>query len=110
MLGGTLLIGLSGYLFLALIGHGRFDAASTAALSAMYLLGNILGPGVFVAVEQETSRVVSDALTRGIAARPRAGRMAGIDGGLGLVTLLVLAGLSPLLLDRVLDDEIGLVV
>lgn len=115
MLGGTLLVGLSGFVFLALIGRGRFDAAATAALSATYLLGNVLGPGVFVALEQETSRVVSDGLARrgtgsggGIAARVR--RMTMIDGGLGFATLLVLLALAPLLLDRVLDGQVGLVL
>jgi hypothetical protein len=52
MLLGTLLIGVSGYLFLAVIGHGRFGPATTAALSATYLLAAVLGPGVFVALEQ----------------------------------------------------------
>jgi len=110
MLAGTLLIGLSGYFFLALIGHGRFAAATTAALSVTYLLGNVLGPGIFVAVEQETSRVVSDGLTRGADARPMARRMAWINGGIGLIALLVLAALTPLLLSRVLDDQVGLVL
>lgn len=110
MLAGTFLIGLSGYLFLALIGHGRFTAATTAALSATYLLGNVLGPGVFIAVEQETSRVVSDALTLGYAVAARARRLLAVDGSLGLVTLLVLAALSPVLLSRVLDEEIGLIL
>jgi O-antigen/teichoic acid export membrane protein len=120
MLGGTLLVGLSGYLFLALIGHGRFDAATTAALSATYLIGNVLGPGVFVALEQETSRVVSDGLARGVgggrgtgargALTTRVRRMSAIGGGLALATLLVLVAFAPLLLDRVLDGRAGLIL
>lgn len=110
MIAGTLLVGLSGYLFLALIGHGRFDAATTAALSATYLIGNVLGPGIFVALEQETSRVVSDGLARsGVGMPTRVRRMAGIDLGLGLASLLVLLAFAPLLLSRVLGGEIGLV-
>lgn len=110
MLAGTFLIGLSGYLFLALIGHGRFSAATTAALSVTYLIGNVLGPGVFVAIEQETSRVVSDAIARSLAVAARARRLLLINGGLGLGTLLVLLVLTPLLLSRVLDEEVGLVL
>jgi O-antigen/teichoic acid export membrane protein len=110
MLTGTLLVGLSGYLFLALIGHGRFDAATTAALSAVYLLGNILGPGVFFAVEQESSRVIADAISRGLANLPRIRRLQLVDGALMVATLLLLAALTPLLLDRVLNDELGLLV
>jgi len=109
MLVGTLLVGLSGYLFLALIGHGRFDAATTAALSAVYLLGNILGPGVFIALEQETSRVVSDAIARGFATGSRARRLLLVDTGLGLATILTLAALTPLLLGRVFNGTVGLI-
>ena len=113
MLGGTLLVGLSGYLFLALIGHGRFDAATTAALSATYLIGNVLGPGVFIALEQETSRVVSDGLARRSGAlsamTTRVRRMAAIDSGLGLLTVLVLVAFAPLLFDRVLGGRVGLI-
>ena len=55
MLAGTVLVGLSGYVFFAVIGHDRFDPATAAALAATYLLSNILGPGVFIAAEQESS-------------------------------------------------------
>ena len=51
MLGGTVLVGLSGYVYFAVIGHGRFDPTIAAALAVTYLLANILGPGVFIAAE-----------------------------------------------------------
>src|SRR5664279_4859966 len=110
MLAGTLLIGLSGYLFLALIGRGRFDTTTTAALSATYLLAVILGPGVFVAVEQETSRVVSDGLARGAALRDAVRRLVVICLALAALTLLVLLALAPVLLGRVLDGDVGLML
>lgn len=110
MLIGTLLVGLSGYVFLALIGHGRFNPATTAALSAIYLLGNILGPGVFFALEQETSRVVSDALSRDVITTSRVRRLAIVDICLTVAVLLVLFGLTNVLLDRVLDDQLGMVL
>ena len=59
---------MSGYLFLVVIGHGRFSPAVTASLSAVYLLSTILGPGIFVAVEQETSRLVSSTLAAAMSA------------------------------------------
>ena len=110
MLAGTLLIGLSGYLFLALIGRGRFDPATTAALSATYLLAVILGPGVFVAVEQETSRVVSNGLARGAALRSAARRLVMICLVLTALTVLALLAVAPVLLSRVLDGDVGLVL
>jgi len=110
MLAGTLLIGLSGYLFLALIGRGRFDPTTTAALSATYLLAVILGPGVFVAVEQETSRVVSYGLARGTALRAAVRRLVVICLALAALTLLVLLAVAPVLLGRILDGDVGLVL
>ena len=110
MMIGTLLIGVSGYVFLAQIGHGRFDAMTTAALSSTYLLANVLGPGVFVASEQETSRVVSDALARGSVAARFGRRLALVSTTLGGLDLAVLILIAPVLLTRVLGGQIGLVV
>ena len=110
MLAGTFLIGLSGYVFLALIGHGRFDATTTAALSVTYLVGNVLGPGIYVAVEQETSRVVSDGLARAESVTAATRRLFGVNSTLTLATLLLLAAVAPVLLSQVLDEQIGLIL
>ena len=110
MVAGMFLLGVSGFFFVALIGHGRFDATTTAALSVTYLLAVVLGPGVYIAVEQETSRVISDALARGGATAVGLRRLLGIDGALTLATLLVLTALAPVLLSRVLDEQIGLIL
>lgn len=110
MLLGTLLIGASGYLFLAVIGHGRFDPTTTAALSATYLLAAVFGPGAFIALEQETSRVISDLLARAAAPRPAARRLLIVCVVLAMLTLLTLAVVTPVLLTRVLNGDVGLVL
>src|SRR6478752_262960 len=110
MLAGTVLVGLSGYVFFAVIGHDRFDPATAAALAATYLLSNILGPGVFIAAEQESSRVISDARTRGGVDRTTVRRLAMICAGLGVLTLVLLGLCAPVLLSRVLDGDVGLVL
>ena len=110
MLAGTVLVGLSGYVFFAVIGHDRFDPATAAALAATYLLSNILGPGVFIAAEQESSRVISDARTRGGVDRTTVHRLAMICAGLALLTLAVLGLCAPVLLAKVLDGDVGLVL
>ena len=110
MLLGTLLIGVSGYLFLAVIGHGRFGPATTAALSATYLLAAVLGPGVFVALEQEGSRVISDLLARKAAPRSASRRLVTVCMVLAALTLLVLLFAAPVLIARVLDGDIGLLL
>ncbi|WP_111766339.1 hypothetical protein [Nakamurella deserti] len=72
MTAATAAVGLSGFVFLSVVGHGPPDPAVAAALSSVYLLSNILGPGVFVAVEQETSRRVSGAAGASAAGTGRA--------------------------------------
>ena len=75
---------------------------------SLYLLVNLIGPGIFAALEQETSRAVSAASARGESVRPIARRAALLAGGcfVGLVALVLLAW--PLLLGRVLDGRSGL--
>jgi len=110
MLAGTVLVGLSGYVFFAVIGHDRFDPATAAALAATYLLSNILGPGVFIAAEQESSRVISDARARGGVDPGTVRRLAMICAGLCVLTLALLGLCAPVLLSRVLDGDVGLVL
>ncbi len=71
---------------------------------------NILGPGIFVAAEQETSRRVSTALSRGERARPLVWRLVGVTAALTGLTIAALAALAPLLLERVLDRQVSLVL
>lgn len=105
---GTIAIGISGYGFLSLIGHGRFDDATVAALSSIYLLMNILGPGVYLATEQETSRRVSAGIAGGLRVSPIVQRMVVITAAITLVTLLVLVTVAPTLLDNVLNGQVAL--
>lgn len=90
--GGLLVLGGAGYAFVALAGH-TLATGDAAAIAAFYLLTNILGPGVFVALEQETSRAVSAGLAGGARLGPivrRAVRLgAGLLGAVGLVLLAV---------------------
>ena len=106
---GTVVIGLSGYGYLSLIGHDRFDDATLAALSSTYLLLNILGPGVFVSTEQETSRRISAALARRHRIRPTVLRLAGVTAALAGFALAALAAFAPVLLARVLDGQIAFI-
>jgi O-antigen/teichoic acid export membrane protein len=102
--GGLLVVGIAGYGFIALAGR-TLSTSDAAAVSSLYLLINIIGPGVFVALEQETSRSVSASLAAGGAAAPIARRAAALAGLLLLGVLVVLAAVSPLLVDRVLGGH-----
>jgi len=110
MLAGTAILGVSGYVFFAVIGHGRFDAPVAAALSATYLLSNVLGPGVFIATEQEASRVISDQRARVGIDLTTVRRLALVCALVGVLTLIVLGIVAPMLLANVLDGEIGFVL
>jgi O-antigen/teichoic acid export membrane protein len=97
---GLALIALSAYAVLAMAGHVLVPV-HYAAVASLYLLMSVLGPGIFVAVEQQTNHEVSDRIAAGIGWAPalRAGALASVLLA-GLVTLLV-AAISPLLVPRV---------
>jgi O-antigen/teichoic acid export membrane protein len=108
---GLGVLGAAGYAFVAVVGHvfhGPADAGALSALISLYMLVNIIGPGVFAALEQETSRAVSSAAARGEPLRPvarRAGVLALWSFG-GLVAVVLVAW--PLVLGRVLEWRPGL--
>jgi O-antigen/teichoic acid export membrane protein len=110
---GLGVLGAAGYAFVAVVGHvfhGPADAGALNALISLYMLVNIIGPGVFAALEQETSRAVSAAAARGEPLRPvarRAGVLA-LWSFAGLVAVVLIAW--PLVLGRVLEWRPGLLV
>ncbi len=108
---GLGVLGAAGYAFVAVVGHVFHDPADAGALNALislYMLVNIIGPGVFAALEQETSRAVSAAAAHGEPLRPvarRAGVLA-LWSFAGLVAVVLVAW--PLVLGRVLEWRPGL--
>lgn len=108
---GLGLVGVAGYAFVAIVGRvfeGPEDAALVTALISVYLLINIIGPGVFAAVEQETSRAVSAAVTRGSATWPVAKRAGLLAAGAFAAVAAVVLIAWPLVLRTVLDGRLGL--
>lgn len=107
--GGLLLVGAAGYVFVALAGH-TLPPADAAALASLYLMVNIVGSGVFTALEQETSRSVSAeaAAGRGPGAVARHAWL--LACGLLVVLILVLLAVSPVLTDKAFGGRWGLFV
>jgi O-antigen/teichoic acid export membrane protein len=106
-------LGAAGYAFVAVVGHVMHEPSEAGFLSALislYLLVNIVGPGIFAALEQATSRAVSAALTRGEPVAPIARRTAVLALWSFAVLVVVLLAAWPLVLARVLDDQVGLLV
>ncbi|OLR93132.1 hypothetical protein BJP25_00610 [Actinokineospora bangkokensis] len=107
MAGGLGIVGVAGYGFLGLTGHA-LPVADTAAVASLYLLVNIIGPGLFVALEQETSRATSATTARGGELRPIV-RNAVLHALLMLaLVLVVLLAISPVLTAKALSGQWGL--
>src|SRR4029453_115751 len=94
MAGGLLMVGVGGFGFLVVVGHTT-SVTAKAALSALYLIGNVAGAGLFAGLEQETSRVISRGLAAGVDPRPGLRRAAMVGVGLAGVAMLVLLALAP---------------
>ena len=96
--GGLVVLGAAGYLFLSLAGHTLSDQDATA-VNSVYFLINIIGPGLFFALEQETSRATSSTIAAGRPIRHVVRNAAILGVGLLAVVLVVLGALSPVLVN-----------
>ena len=94
--GGLVVLGAAGYLFVAIAGH-TLPPADATAVSGVYFLINIIGPGLFTALEQETSRATSRPLSAVLPLRHVVRNAALLAAGLLAVALVVLGALSPVL-------------
>ncbi|MBB5892475.1 lipopolysaccharide biosynthesis protein [Kutzneria kofuensis] len=96
--GGLVVLGAAGYLFLIVAGH-TLSVPDQAAVKSVYFLINIIGPGLFFALEQETSRATTSTIAAGRPVRHVVRNAVLLGGGLLVVVLAVLAALSPVLVD-----------
>jgi O-antigen/teichoic acid export membrane protein len=109
MIGSLGTVALAGFVFLAFAGHLPLSREA-AATTSLYVLANTVAQGVFVGLEQETSRTLAHTVATGAAVRPvlrQAGRHA---AGLLALCLVVLAAGSPLLVSGPLHGEWQLLV
>ncbi len=106
---GLVLLGTSAYAFLGLAGHA-LAPGEYAAVASLYLLTAVVGPGVFVAVEQETSREVSSRLSANRPTQPVVRSATVISAVLAAAVIILLLALSPLLVHRVFDGAWSLLV
>lgn len=107
--GGLAVVGAAGYGFVALAGH-TLPPADAAAVASLYLMVNIIGPGLFAALEQETSRSVSAELVAGRGLGPVVRNAWLLAAGLLAAAFVVLAVASPVLTGEALDGRRGLFV
>ena len=101
------MLGASGYGFLTLTA-GAVPPDDYAALASLYLLVALVGPALFMALEQETTRVVAALTARGQGTRLAILQLARAAAVLLALALLALAVLRPVLVDRVFGGHTGL--
>ena len=106
---GLAVLGISAYAFLALAGHA-LAPREYAAVASLYLLIAVVGPGVFVAVEQETSRELSSRIATDRPTLPVVRSAAVISAVLAAAVIVMLLALSPLLVHRVFGGAWSLLV
>jgi len=101
---GLAVTGVASYAFLGVSGHALGPAA-VGGLSVLWAMVYLIGPGFFLPLEQEVSRVLAVRLTRGIGSGPIVRRAALLGGGLAAVLVVVALAFSPLITDRFFDGD-----
>lgn len=96
---GVLVVGLSGFGFLAVVGN-TLSSTEAVAVTGLYMIITIVGPGLFYSVEQETSRLVSSGLAGGVNPATGLRRVATLSLLLSGAAVVVVLALSPLLVSR----------
>jgi O-antigen/teichoic acid export membrane protein len=81
-----------------------------APLGAQWGLVFLLGPGLFLPLEQEVSRALAERRTLNLGGAPLVRRAATIGIGLALGVLVIMIATSRLLVEHVFDDQLLLLV
>jgi O-antigen/teichoic acid export membrane protein len=105
--------GIAGYVFIGVVGHtfaGPDAAADLGALTSFYFLMNIVGPGLFAAIEPETSRAVSASIAVGGPVRPALVRSVRVTATIFCGFAVVAVSLWPFMLSRVFGGNLALLV
>jgi O-antigen/teichoic acid export membrane protein len=108
---GLLVAGISAYGFTAVAARALGgEGPQYAALNATWGVVFLLGPGLFLPLEQEVSRAVAGRRVAGLGGFPVLRRAATFGVGLALAVLVVLIATSRLSVDRLFDGQILLLV
>ena len=101
---GLVINGIMAYAFLGLAGR-TLGADANEPLAVMWAMIYLIGPGVFLPLEQEVSRALANRWAQGLGVGPLV-RQAGVLGmGLAGVLVVATAALSGVLLDHLFDDQ-----
>jgi O-antigen/teichoic acid export membrane protein len=106
---GLLVAGLSAYAFLALTGR-VLSENERAPLGALWSMVFLLGPGLFLPLEQEVSRALAERRARNLGGAPVVRRAATIGVGLVLGVLVILIATARWSVDELFDHQLLLLV
>jgi O-antigen/teichoic acid export membrane protein len=106
---GLLVAGLSAYGFLA-VADRPLSKAEYSPLSATWSLVFLIGPGLFLPLEQEISRALAERRTRGLGGAPVVRRAATLGVGLALAVLVLLIATARWSVDELFDHQLLLLV
>jgi O-antigen/teichoic acid export membrane protein len=106
---GLLVAGLSAYGFLA-VANRPLSKAEYSPLSATWSLVFLVGPGLFLPLEQEISRALAERRTRGEGGAPLVRRAATLGVGLGLAVLVLLIATARWSVDHLFDHQLLLLL
>jgi O-antigen/teichoic acid export membrane protein len=105
--GAVALLGASGYVFLTTTA-ALVPAADYAALASLYLLVAFLNPGLFLAVEQETTRLVSRWQAMGLGTRDLLVQIGQLTAAMLAGTAVLMLAAEPVLVGEVFNGHIAL--
>jgi O-antigen/teichoic acid export membrane protein len=106
---GLLVAGLSAYGFLA-VADRPLTKAEYSPLSATWSLVFLIGPGLFLPLEQEISRALAERRTQGLGGAPVVRRAATLGVGLALAVLVLLIATARWSVDELFDHQLLLLV
>ena len=105
--GAVALLGASGYVFLTTTAS-LVPAGDYAALASLYLLVAFVNPGLFLAVEQETTRLVSRWRTLGLGTRDLLVQIGQLTAAMLAGTAVLMLAAEPVLVGEVFNGHIAL--
>ncbi|MFF1906623.1 hypothetical protein [Kitasatospora sp. NPDC058218] len=106
--GGTVVLGVSSYIFLALAGHS-LDTTQVAGVSMLWTVVMSVGYGLFSPVELELTRLVAARDVAGHGPGPAIRRVLLVTVGVLVAVLAVIAAAARPIADRFFDGDLGLV-
>ena len=102
--GGLIVAAITAYVFVIVV-QNKLGTREWAGFSAFWALIFVVGPGLFLPIEQEVSRAIAARRAQGLGGGPLVSRAARLAAGLLVLTLILITGVE-LLGGHVISDEL----